>query len=72
MFVNENLGKLSDLFMDGEKLCYTPREAAKILGLSKNLMYSEIAAGHIPSIRLGDRKILIPKVQLEQWLAGKK
>jgi excisionase family DNA binding protein len=54
------------------KLVYSPHEVAKLLGLSKNLLYQEIACGHIPSIRLSDRKIIIPRVQLEAWLAGKK
>ena len=57
--------------MDNEKLVYTPREIGKLLGLSKNLVYAEIAAGHIPAIRLSDRKIIIPKIQFEAWLAGK-
>ncbi len=57
--------------MDTEKLVYTPREVGNMLGLSKNLVYAEIAAGHIPSIRLSSRKIIVPKIQLEAWLAGK-
>jgi excisionase family DNA binding protein len=42
-------------------------EARELLGLSRGLMYEAIRSGQIPSIRIG-RRILIPKVSLQQLL----
>ena len=56
-----------------DKLTYSVREAARILGLSKNSTYSGIRTGEIPHITVGKR-ILIPKCSIDALLAsaGKK
>ena len=42
-------------------------EAARIMGVSKNVAYEAVRRGEIPSIRLGGR-ILVPRAALEQLL----
>jgi len=55
-----------------EQLTYSVREAAKLLGLSRNSAYQACLKGEIPHLKIGKR-ILIPRVQLERMLneAGK-
>ena len=50
-----------------EKICYKPKQAAEILGISYPTMYELCKSEGFPAIRVG-RSILIPKVGLEQWL----
>ena len=47
----------------------TVAETAQALGIDVATCYSRCADGSLPSIRLGKR-ILIPKVALEQFLSG--
>jgi excisionase family DNA binding protein len=47
---------------------YTVEETAKLLGVGRNKAYEGVAAGEIPSIRIGKR-ILVPRIALEQMLA---
>ena len=44
-------------------------DAARLLNISRDHCYELIARGEIPHIRLG-RVIRIPRVGLEQWIAG--
>lgn len=53
------------------RLTLTPKEACKLLGLSRGLMYEAIRTGQIPSIRIG-RRILIPRAALERLLENPK
>ena len=52
-----------------ERLTYNVREAAKLLGLSKNSAYQACLKGEIPHLKIGKR-ILIPRIQLERLLFG--
>ena len=52
-----------------ERLTYSVREAAELLGISKNSCYQGCLKGEIPHIKIGKR-ILIPKTQLEALLVG--
>jgi len=52
-----------------ERLTYSVREAAELLGLSKNSTYQACLTGQIPCLRVGKR-VLIPKSQLERILNG--
>ena len=45
-------------------------EAARIMGVSKNVAYEAARRGEIPSIRLGGR-ILVPRAALERLLAAR-
>jgi len=51
-----------------EKLVYTVREIAKILGIGINSAYDLIHQNKVPYIKLG-RKIRIPKRAFEAWLS---
>ena len=46
---------------------FTVEEAAKHLGISRNLAYAGVRSGAIPSLRIGSR-ILVPKARLRQLL----
>ena len=43
-------------------------QAARLLGVSRNLCYEQISEGRIPHVRLG-RRVLISRVALEAWIA---
>lgn len=48
-----------------ERLALTVPETAILLGISRSKAYELVAAGVIPSIRLGDR-LIVPRRQLEE------
>ena len=50
-----------------ERLIFSVREVAKLLGLSKASTYEAVRIGSIPSLKVG-RRILIPKVALQELL----
>jgi len=52
-----------------ERLTVTIQEAATMLGISRNLAYGLAKAGAIPSLKLGSRRILVPKKALENMLS---
>jgi len=52
-----------------ERLCYSVREAARLLGLSRTGTYLLIQRGALPSIKLGGR-VLVPRKALEAMLDG--
>lgn len=52
-----------------ERLCYSCREVAQLLNLSRNSVYQGVLTGEIPHIKVGKR-VLIPRVQLERLLLG--
>jgi excisionase family DNA binding protein len=52
-----------------ERLTYNVKEAAELLGLSKNSAYQACLKGEIPHLKIGKR-ILIPRIQLERLLHG--
>jgi len=55
-----------------EKLTYTVKETARLLGIGRNTMWKAVWRGQLPTIRIGKRR-LVPKVALEKMLgeAGK-
>lgn len=52
-----------------EPLTYSVPEAATLLGISQWSMYEAIKKNELPHRKIG-RRIVIPKIQLEAWLAG--
>ena len=54
---------------NGAALLISVDEAAKLLGVSRNLAYDLVRQGRLPHVRLG-RRILVPRFGLEQWLAN--
>ena len=46
-------------------------EAAKVLGIGRNLCYDRVKTGEIPVIKIG-RRLLVPRAALEKLLADPK
>jgi len=53
--------------MSEDRLTYSVAEAARVLGISRNLAYEMVRCGRIPSIRFGKR-LLISRYVIEQLL----
>jgi excisionase family DNA binding protein len=53
-----------------ERAVLTVREAADVLGIGINQAYEAIRARQIPSIRISEKRIIVPRVALEKMLAG--
>ena len=49
---------------------YTPEEAFEIIGCKRTLGYELLRQNKIPHIRLGPKKIVIPRKALEELLAN--
>ena len=47
----------------------TVDEVAEQIGVCRNVAYREVAAGRIPSIKVGGR-VLVPRERFERWLDG--
>lgn len=50
-----------------EKMVYSVQEVAEMLNLSKSYIYELIRREEIPSVKLGNKK-LIPKEKFDNWL----
>ena len=57
--------------MDGERQTLTIEEAAKVLGIGRQLAYDKAKTGEIPVIKIG-RRLLVPRRALEKLLADPK
>ena len=53
--------------MDEKRLTLTVEEAAKLLGIGRQLAYDRVKTGEIPAIRIG-RRLLVPRRALEKLL----
>lgn len=53
--------------IQGERKTFTVLEAAKTLGVARNLVYEGVRSGQIPAIHLGKR-ILISRTELARLL----
>lgn len=51
-----------------DKLTYSIPEAARVLGISTNLAYKLVREGRIPAIKLGDKRLVISKKELERFV----
>jgi excisionase family DNA binding protein len=51
-----------------EPLTYTVDELPALLGISRGLAYEAVRTGQIPSIRVGKRRILIPRRAIRELL----
>ena len=54
--------------MEDNRLTLTVEEAAKVLGIGRNLCYDRVKTGEIPVIKIG-RRLLVPRRALEKLLA---
>jgi excisionase family DNA binding protein len=48
----------------------TVEQAARLLGLGRSTTYGLVAAGELPSVRVG-RALRIPRRRLRKWIDGK-
>lgn len=55
----------------GESLTYTIERVAELLGISRGLAYELASQGKIPVIRAGQKRLLVPRKGLEDYLAGR-
>lgn len=53
-----------------EKLVYSIRETAELLGISRSYAYELVRNGTIPTLKLG-KKRLIPKEKFAEWVNGR-
>ena len=53
----------------GPKLVYSVAEAATQLGIGRTLVYDLIRCGELPSIKIGERR-LVARVDLEAYVEG--
>ena len=51
-----------------DKLLLKPSEVSELTGVGKSKTYELIAAGVIPSVRIG-RSVRVPADQLRRWIA---
>ena len=51
-----------------EPLCISVPAAARILGVSRNTGYEMARLGQLPTIRCGQRRLVVPKAALMQML----
>ena len=54
---------------DDGKLAYSVEEAAKALSIGVCLCRELIRQKKLPAIRLGERRLILPKASLEKFLA---
>jgi excisionase family DNA binding protein len=68
----ELLTLLREIFernVSGDRLAYSPDEAAELLGISRELVHDLLRTGQLGSVKAGRRR-LIGKRHLERFLAG--
>lgn len=49
------------------RLLLRPNEAAELLAVGRSKLYELIAAGEVPSVKIG-RSLRVPAAELEQWV----
>lgn len=53
-----------------DRILLKPLEAADMLGIGRSRVYDMLAAGELPSVRIG-RSIRIPVAALQKWVERK-
>ena len=56
--------------MTEQRLTYTVEEAGRLLGISRGTAYAAARDGSLPTVRLGGRRLVVPRCRLEQLLTG--
>ena len=52
------------------KLAYSVSELAEVLGIGRNTAYELVNQRNFPSIRVNERRIIVPIDGLRTWLAN--
>lgn len=68
--VNGNTMKTEDEKGKIERLVFTIEETARILGIGRGTAYMLANTGGIPAIRIGQRRLVVPKKALEDLLSS--
>jgi len=50
-----------------DRLLLNATEVARLLGLGRSTIFSLLAAGELPAIRIG-RSVRVPRAALERWI----
>jgi len=53
-----------------EPICISIPEAAKLLGISRNTGYEMARIGQLPTIKCGQRRLVVPRAALMKMLRG--
>lgn len=64
------VGDMEHLKQHLEPQTYTVEEAAIVLGISRWLAYELVQRGELPIIRIGKRRVLVPKARIDAMLRG--
>lgn len=56
--------------LNAERNTMTVAEAARYVGVSKDLIYKMVREGGIPFVRIGKRRILFRKDSIDKWLCS--
>ena len=51
-------------------VCYTVPQLAAKLGLSAETVYRGIRRNEIPHLRVGKRRLILPRASIDRWLAS--
>jgi excisionase family DNA binding protein len=62
--------KMSDTIknLDDLPVCLNVKDVANILRISKKVAYNLVNQKDFPSIRVGEKRIVIPKSKLIEWM----
>jgi len=66
--VRELVMAKKDYLESDEALCISVTAAAKLLGVSRNTGYEMVRMGQLPTIRCGQRRLVVPKAALLKML----
>ena len=64
----DSVGRGLSRIGEGQRLCISVPEAAMMIGISRNNCYDLVKEHKLPSIRIGEKRIVIPKAALEEFL----
>jgi excisionase family DNA binding protein len=64
---NPAYSELGQPVLDAERLAYSVQEAARLTGLSRDLLYDQMRRGNLSYIKIGRRR-LITRQHLQQFI----
>jgi excisionase family DNA binding protein len=56
---------------DPELILYDVPTTARVLSIGKDAVYELVASGELPSVRISERTIRIPRHLLEKWIESR-
>jgi excisionase family DNA binding protein len=63
---------MEELMESKDRLTMTVKEAGEVLGISRATAYMLAGSGQIPTIRLGERRLVVPRAALMKMLESAK